>query len=98
MQDSPVLRHQLPLPRPYLAPRSPIEEALAEIWREALNMDCVGIEDDFTDLGGDSFDAGVIFAMIEAKLGVRVPLSRLLDAPTVAALAREVARAREAPR
>ena len=89
-----VLRRQLPLLRPYIPPRNPVEEVLAEIWRTALNMDCVGVEDDYSDLGGDSFDATVIFAMIEEKFGVHVPLSTLIGAPTIASLAREVERLR----
>jgi acyl carrier protein len=88
------MRRQLPLPRPYIAPRNLVEEVLAEIWRAALNMDCVGVEDDITDLGGDSFDATVIFAMIEEKFGVHVPVSTLIGAPTIASLAREVERVR----
>ncbi|MGH4025827.1 MAG: amino acid adenylation domain-containing protein, partial [Pseudonocardiaceae bacterium] len=38
----------------YLAPRTPIEERLAEIWAEALGVEQVGIEDNFFGLGGDS--------------------------------------------
>src|ERR1700692_4350595 len=52
-EGSSVLRHQLSLPRPYIAPRNSSEEVLAQIWCRALNMDCVGVEDEFTDLGGD---------------------------------------------
>jgi acyl carrier protein len=89
--SSHILRNQLPLPQPYVAPRNVLEEALAEIWCAALNTDCVGVEDEFIDLGGDSFAAVVILAMIEEKFGVPVPLSTLVEAPTVAALAREIA-------
>jgi len=92
------MRHHLLLPRPYTAPRNKIEETLEEIWRAALNIDCVGVEDDFTDLGGDSFDAEVIVTMIEEKLGVHTPLSTLARAPTVAALAEAVQRIQKKPR
>jgi acyl carrier protein len=90
--DSRVLRSQLSLPHPYLAPRDAVEETIAAIWIDILNMDCVGIEDEFSDLGGDSFDATVVLAEVERRLEVHLPLSTLVDAVTVAALAREVAR------
>jgi acyl carrier protein len=93
---SQVLRHQLMLPQPYITPRDTVEAALAEIWREALHMDRIGVEDDYTDLGGDSYDAAVIFAMIEERLGIHLTLSTLVGAPTVAALACHVARLRAA--
>jgi acyl carrier protein len=92
--DSRVLRHQLSLPRPYIAPRDQIEAALAEIWCAVLNTDCVGIEDELIDLGGDSFDAEVIMTIIEQEFGVHLSLSTLASAPTIAELAREVQRMR----
>jgi acyl carrier protein len=93
-ERSRVLRRQLPLLRPYIAPRDGIEAALAVIWSEALNTDCVGVEDEFSDLGGDSFDAENVLSMIEEKFAVRLRLSTLVSAPTIAALAREIERTR----
>jgi acyl carrier protein len=86
-EQSLVLRQQLPLPRPYIAPQTATEEKLAEIWRTALSMDCVGVEDSYHDLGGDSFIAAILFAMIEAEFGITVPMATLVDAPTIATLA-----------
>jgi acyl carrier protein len=96
-EGSLVLRRQLALPGHYVAPRSDTERQLAEIWRRALNMDCVGAEDDYVDLGGDSYLAAVIFALIEEVFGVRLPMATLVGAPTIAAFAREVDRSRERP-
>ena len=53
-------RKALPAPDPaamaaeYVAPRNPMEQALAEIWGELLGLEQVGIDDDFFKLGGDS--------------------------------------------
>jgi hypothetical protein len=80
----------LALPKPYVLPRDDTEFRLAEIWRTVLSMDCVGVEDDYTDLGGDSYLAAVMFAMIEEVFGVRLPMATLIEAPTIAAFAREV--------
>ncbi len=85
-----VLRQQLPLRRPYVAPRTPTEQRLAEIWRTALNMDVVGIEDSYYDLGGDSFLAAAIFGMIEESFQVAVPMATLVDALTIAELAPKI--------
>jgi acyl carrier protein len=85
-----VLREQLPLPRLYAAPRTPTETVLAEIWRSVLSMDCVGIDDSYVDLGGDSFHAEMIFQMIEETFAISVPVAALDSAPTVAGLAARI--------
>ncbi|MGH7123139.1 MAG: phosphopantetheine-binding protein [Stellaceae bacterium] len=86
-----IRREQLPLlTRPYRAPRTPTENLLAAIWREALNLDQVGIEDRYVDLGGDSLMAAVIFSRIDAELGIHLPLVTLDRAPTIADLAARI--------
>lgn len=85
--DSLVLRQQLPLPRPYVAPRTVTEAKLAEIWRDSLTMDMVGVEDTYNDLGGDSTTAAIIFALIEESFAVKVPMSTLMTSPSIAQLA-----------
>ena len=85
-----VRREQLPLPHAYVAPRTPTERRLAEIWCAVLSMDRVGVEDTYYDLGGDSFLATTIFGMIEDVFKVTIPLAALAEAPTIAALARKV--------
>ena len=82
-----VLREQLPLPRPYAAPRTLTEQRLVEIWRTVLTMDRVGVDDSYHDLGGDSFLATVMFAKIEETFRVSVPMAILVTASTIAELA-----------
>ena len=82
-----VPRDQFPLPNPYIAPRTSTERQIVEIWRNALSMDRIGIEDSYNDLGGDSFLATIIFKAIEEKFGVNVPMAILAEAPTIARLA-----------
>ena len=51
----PAPKTQFTLPnRPYVAPRNPTEEKLAQIWAEVLGRDKVGIEDNIFEIGGDS--------------------------------------------
>src|SRR5690606_14955142 len=90
-------RNALPPPdweppaREYVAPRSPVEQALADIWREILEVPRVGVRDDFFDLGGHSLAATRAIARANAALDTRVPLRALFDAPTVEELARAFA-------
>ncbi|HET7291826.1 MAG TPA: AMP-binding protein [Vicinamibacteria bacterium] len=72
--------------RPSERPIAPDEERVARIWAETLGLDDVGTTEDFFDLGGDSFSAAAILARVEGELGARLPLSALLEAPTVEAL------------
>ena len=85
-----VLRELLLLPLPYVAPRTATEERLERIWRSVLRMDCVGVEDSYNDLGGDSFLAAVIFDLIEQEFGSRINIATLISAPTIAELARRI--------
>ncbi len=88
--DSVVRRDLIGPPGPYVAPRTELEGRIAEIWRDALNMDRVGVEDDFNDLGANSFIAAVIFGEIEEKFGITIPMATILAAPTIAQLAPRV--------
>jgi len=71
----------------YVAPRTPEEEQLAQIWQEVLGLERVGIEDDFFALGGHSLLAAQLIARVSRVFGGDVPLRRLFEAPTVATFA-----------
>jgi thioesterase domain-containing protein/malonyl CoA-acyl carrier protein transacylase/acyl carrier protein len=72
-----------------LAPTaSETETKLARLWADVLNREIVGINDDYFDLGGNSLLAVNLFARIESQFGTRLPLTSLIEAPTVAQLAR----------
>lgn len=94
-----VKRRALPAPdsvRPDLestfAPaRTPIEEALAATWAEALGLERVGIHDNFFELGGHSLLATQVISRIRDTLRVELPLRKLFQLPTIADLASEIA-------
>jgi acyl carrier protein len=65
-------------------PRDRLEVCLAAIWEEALKLRPVGIHDDFFELGGDSILALELVSRVESVCGRRLPISALLEAPTVA--------------
>ncbi len=72
------------LATPYVAPRTPREQAVADVWREILGLERVGVDDDFFALGGHSLAAVQIGTRIKARLGADLDLRAFFDHPTVA--------------
>ncbi|MFD9698194.1 amino acid adenylation domain-containing protein [Lentzea sp. NPDC059081] len=75
----------------FAGPRSELERRVAGVWRDVLGVAEVGVFDDFFSLGGHSLVATRVVARLEDLLGVRVGVRTLFEAPTVAALAEELA-------
>ncbi len=71
----------------WMAPRTPLEEALAGIWAQVLGLERVGIHDNFFDRGGHSLQAAQLVARIQAALSRKVSIRDVFLAPTVAELA-----------
>jgi amino acid adenylation domain-containing protein len=76
----------------YVAPRTAVEETLAEIWAEVLGAPRVGVADDFFALGGHSLLAMRLIASVRATFGVEVPIRAVFSAPTLEGMAGEVER------
>ncbi|MEH1017435.1 amino acid adenylation domain-containing protein [Micromonospora sp. CPCC 206060] len=79
----------------FVAPRTPTEQAVAEVWTEVLGIDRCGIHDDFFDLGGHSLLATQVIALLHERFPVDLPVSAVFEAPTVAELAAVLQRAVE---
>jgi len=75
----------------YAAPRSPVEELLADVWAAALGRTRIGRHDSFFDLGGHSLLAVRLVAEVRRTFGVELPLRALFEHPTLAELASRVA-------
>ena len=71
----------------YIAPRTPVEELVAQVWRAVLHLERVGIADNFFALGGHSLLATQVISRLRSALTVDVPLRSLFEQPTVAGLA-----------
>ena len=71
----------------YVAPRTQVEAALAELWRELLKVERVGVEDNFFELGGHSLLATQLIFRVRKAFKTEVSLFALFESPTVAALA-----------
>jgi amino acid adenylation domain-containing protein len=77
-----------PAEREVAAPRTPLEETVAQIWAEVIGLDAVGVHDDFFTLGGDSVAATrVLVELREALDRPGLPLMALLSTGTVAGMA-----------
>ncbi|HET8773527.1 MAG TPA: amino acid adenylation domain-containing protein, partial [Thermoanaerobaculia bacterium] len=92
-----VDRKALPAPeaaalsgREYEAPEGEIEETLAALWREQLNVERAGRHDNFFELGGHSLLAVQLISHIRAALGVELPLRDFFASPSLVALAEAV--------
>ncbi len=70
----------------YVAPRTPLEEQLAQIWAEVLGLEKVGVHDNFFELGGDSILCLQVASRAK-RAGLKKVSSRLMfQHPTVAGL------------
>ncbi|MBR8834561.1 MAG: amino acid adenylation domain-containing protein [Stigonema ocellatum SAG 48.90 = DSM 106950] len=67
----------------FVAPRDELELKMTQIWEQVLNIQPIGVRENFFDIGGNSLLAVHLFAQIEQKLGRKFPLGTLLQAPTI---------------
>ncbi|MER6628659.1 amino acid adenylation domain-containing protein [Streptomyces sp. NPDC000987] len=75
----------------YVAPATPAEKILAEIWREVLGLSRIGVHDDFFRIGGSSLST-VRVSLMAAGRGLAISVGDLIEHPTVAQLAAHATR------
>ncbi|WP_148662958.1 non-ribosomal peptide synthetase, partial [Scytonema hofmannii] len=78
------------LPEKSVAPRTPTEEMLAQIWAQVLKVEAVGRHDRFFELGGHSLLATQLVSRIRSVFKVELPLRSLFVTPTVAELGQQI--------
>ena len=74
-------------------PQTPAEQAVAQIWREVLGVDGVGIHDNFFELGGHSLSAARVATRISEAFHQELSLHDIFDSPTISGLAAKLAAA-----
>ena len=84
------------LTSPFVAPRTPIEEELAQIWAGVLGVNRIGIHDSFFELGGHSLLATQLISRVREAFNVELPLRNLFETPTIAGLALLIAQGQAA--
>ncbi len=73
--------------RQFVAPKSPTEKALLQIWREVLNVDEISIHDNFFELGGHSIKSLKIMMLISKRFGVELNYKDILTNTTISKMA-----------
>lgn len=74
----------------YIEPSNEVEEELVRIWSEILNVDRIGVEDNFFDLGGDSFYLVKMHKLIEDVYPNKISITDIFANPTIAMLTRHI--------
>lgn len=90
-----ILRKFLPAPAhdrslladQFIAPRTPYEKRIAQIWGEIMVLKNPGLHDNFFDLGGHSLLATRVISRINRAFDTQLPLRNLFESPTIAGLA-----------
>lgn len=65
------------LDTPYAAPETHVQQALADLWRQAIGVERIGLDDDFHELGGSSLVAVRLVQRMSARFGVEVSLAEV---------------------
>ncbi|MCP4419681.1 MAG: amino acid adenylation domain-containing protein, partial [Chloroflexi bacterium] len=71
----------------FIAPQDALEFQLSRIWQETLNLPAISTDVNYFEIGGHSLQAVTLFAAIEKKMKVRLPVALLFQAPTILQLA-----------
>jgi amino acid adenylation domain-containing protein len=93
-----VDNHALPVPdtarpkleQPFVAPRTPVEKILVDIWSEVLGIEKIGIHDKFFELGGHSLRATQIISRLQSTFPIKLTVRHFFEFPTVASLAESI--------
>ena len=70
----------------YVQPKTEIEQAIAQIWKQVLQVEKVGIHDNFFDLGGHSLLMIKVHSQLKDKFKTNIPLVEMFRHPTISSL------------
>jgi amino acid adenylation domain-containing protein len=93
-------RRALPLPSQlsraleteFVAPRSELEQQLAEVWTDVLGLAEIGVNDNFFELGGHSLLAATLLVRLRETTGSALNMRLLFESPTIAELAQAISK------
>ena len=80
-------------PADYVEPRSPLEKAVAAIWKEVIGVPRVGLHDNFFELGGHSLSATQVISRVRSQFSIDIPLRSLFEAADVEGFVQTIERA-----
>ncbi|ARU62662.1 hypothetical protein CBW65_18040 [Tumebacillus avium] len=84
---APEVESSLTVKAEYVAPSTPLEIEVCAIWTEVLQVEQVGVQDNFFTLGGHSLLATRLISRVNSRFGTQLPLRCLFEAPTILQLA-----------
>jgi acyl carrier protein len=94
-----ILKSALPAPGAtrtldarFVAPRTELEQQIADIWCTVLGLKSVGVDDPFCEVGGDSLQATRITSRLKERFSTELPIHELLSLETIAATAAHIDR------
>jgi len=67
----------------YSEPETSFEQRISEIWSDVLQIDHIGVDDNFFDLGGNSILSVELMARVNTQLNFNIPLVKLFQYPTI---------------
>jgi amino acid adenylation domain-containing protein len=74
----------------YVAPGTPTEEIIANIWTQVLKVDNIGINDNFFELGGHSLLATQVISLIRQQFNQEISIRLLFEFPTIVQLSQQI--------
>ena len=74
----------------YIAPRNEFEEIIQDIWKEILQMEKIGMNDVFFEIGGESLTAIRVVVRLSATFELELPINLIFKKPTIAQMAKHI--------
>jgi len=81
----------------FVAPRNAVEEVLSDIWGKVLNVEQVGLYDNFFVLGGDSLLGTQLISSVHKVFQVKLPLRSLFETPTLIEMSQAIIKHQASP-
>lgn len=74
----------------YVMPQTEVEQLLATVWQEVLQIKKIGIHNNFFELGGDSLLATQVISKVRQRFQIELPIKSIFETPTVAGLSEQI--------
>ncbi|MCZ9634915.1 type I polyketide synthase [Rhodococcus sp. BH5] len=87
----PVRTPRPPLGTVHIAPRTPHEKIVAMHWENILDIEGIGVHDNFFEIGGDSMRALMLTNRLREANIIDIPVAAILNAPTIAGMLSQAA-------
>ncbi|QHI35406.1 Linear gramicidin synthase subunit D [Kordia antarctica] len=94
-KNLPEINEAAIIKKEYIAPKTELEKTLVAIWKDVLELEEIGITDNFFKLGGHSIKAIKVIHKLSEELEVKINIKNIFTYPTIKSLAAQVALAKK---